>query len=207
MTEAADACAAVSKESPEVVQGDISSVETAMRICGRAVERFGTIHTLVNNAGTAVDDLLATLSDEDLESMVFTNVIGLTRLTRGVLRPMMKQRSGCIVNVSSVLAQHPGRGNAVYAGTKGFVESFTRALAAELGRKQIRVNAVAPGVVETEMSRGVLAVGRESVLSRIAMRRLGTPEDVAALVSFLASDQAGYINGAVIPVDGSMGGW
>jgi 3-oxoacyl-[acyl-carrier protein] reductase len=152
------------------------------------------------------DDLLAVLSDEELEAMIATNITGLVRLTRAALKPMLRQRWGCIVNLSSVLASRPGRGNAVYAGTKGFVESFTRALAVEVGRKGVRVNAVAPGVIETEMSRGPRALAGETIRERIALRRFGEPEEVAGLVAFLASDEGAYISGAVLPVDGAFSG-
>jgi 3-oxoacyl-[acyl-carrier protein] reductase len=147
--------------------------------------------------------LLAELEDAELAGMLATNVEGLVRMTRAVLRPMLRQRAGCIVNISSVVAARPGRGNAVYAGTKGFVEAFTRALAAEVGRKQIRVNAVAPGVTETSMSQAVRALAGDALRERVSLGRWGQPEEIASVVAFLASDAASYISGAVLAVDGA----
>jgi 3-oxoacyl-[acyl-carrier protein] reductase len=168
------------------------------------MEKFGRIDVLVNNAGSVVENLLATTSDDEVERMVSTNVLGLVWMARAVLRPMLKQRSGCIVNVSSVLASRPGRGNAVYSGTKGFTESFTRALAAEIGRKNIRVNAVAPGVIETHMTVAVRSLAADAIKERIGLQRFGRPEEVADVVAFLASDQASYLNGTIVPVDGAF---
>jgi len=187
------------------VTGDVSMEETARAILRAALDRFGRLDVLVNNAGVAHDGLLATLSDEELERMVATNVLGVVRVTRAALRPMIEQRSGSVIHLSSVLASRPGAGNAVYSGTKGFVESFTRSLAAEVGRKGIRVNAIAPGVVESRMSEGVMALAGDRVLEKIGLRRLGTPEEVAALAAFLASDEAAYVSGSILPIDGAYG--
>ena len=188
------------------VRGDLRAREAAQALCERALERFGAVHLLVNNAALSHEDLLATLSDDDLEAMLALNVAALVRLSRAVLRPMLRQRQGCIINLSSVLAGKPGPGNAVYAGSKGFVEAFTRALAVEVGRKGIRVNAVAPGVIETSMSRTVRALAGAELQERVALGRFGAPEEVAELVAFLASERAAYISGAVLPVDGAFRG-
>jgi len=187
------------------VFGDIAEEDVAQSICEEAVKKFGTLDILINNAGVTGGELLALLPDEDLDRMISTNILGLVRMSRAAVRPMLEQHSGCIINLSSVLATKPGRGNTVYAGTKGFVESFTRALAVELGKKNIRVNAVAPGIIETEMSGEVRALAGATLLERIALKRFGRPEDVASLVAFLASEDAAYINGAVLPVDGAFG--
>ncbi len=185
-----------------LVRGDICEPDCAQQIVDRSVEAFDTIHGLVNNAAVVREELLALLEDEDLEAMLATNIAGMVRLTRAVLRPMMRQKRGSVINISSVAATRPNRGNAVYAGTKGFVESFTRALAVELGPKQIRVNAVAPGVIETKMSRAVRTLAGDAITDSIALRRFGTVDEIAKVVSFLLSDDAAYITGAVVPVDG-----
>lgn len=189
-----------------LLPGDLAERDVPATLCARTVERFGGLDILVNNAAIVVEDLLAMLSDDDLEAMLATNVLGLVRLARAALRPMLRRRSGSIINLSSVTAQRPSAGHAVYAGTKGFVEAFTRALAAEVGRKGLRVNAVAPGVIETAMSQSARALGGDALRESIPLGRLGTPDDVAALVAFLASDEAAYITGAVLPVDGAYSG-
>lgn len=188
-----------------VVRGDLAAAETVHAVCEQADRRFGRLDVLVNNAAVVAEDLLPMLDDDRLERMLAVNVLGLTRLTRAALRPMLRQRSGCVVNLSSIAARLPSRGNAVYAGTKGYVEAFTRALAVEVGKKGIRVNAIAPGIVQTAMTAGVrTAVAAEDLRGRVALARLGNPADVAGVALFLASDDAAYINGAVIAVDGGF---
>jgi 3-oxoacyl-[acyl-carrier protein] reductase len=129
-------------------------------------------------------------------------VLGVVWAARAVVPAMLRQRGGCIVSLSSSLARRPVRGSAVYAGTKGFVESFTAALAAEVGRKGIRVVAVAPGLVETDMTVAVRRDAPEAAVGRIALGRAARPEEIAATVAFLASEEAAYVNGAVVAVDG-----
>lgn len=185
---------------------DIGDPETAEHICDAALERFSRIDILVNNAGATTENLLAVLDDNQIQLMVSTNILGLAWMTRAVQRSMLRQRSGVIINLSSALAAKPSRGNSVYAGTKGFVESFTRAMAVELGRKNIRVNAVAPGVIDTEMTAAVLSHSSETVLDHIGLGRIGVVEEVASAVAYLASDEASYISGAVLSVDGAFQG-
>jgi 3-oxoacyl-[acyl-carrier protein] reductase len=201
--ETAEECA---RDGRQVVlaRGDLGDPAVAPAIVATAIGKFGRVDALVNNAGAVCDELLAMLPEEDLARMISTNVLGVVHSCRAVIRPMLGQRAGAIVNLSSMLARKPGRGNAVYAGTKGFVESFTRALAAEVGRKGIRVNAVAPGVIETDMSRTVRSLAGEEIKNRIAARRFGRPDEIATVAAFLISDEASYVNGAVIAADGGF---
>jgi len=199
------ACQAEGAEAA-LTRGDLSQPATAQAYVDAAMERFGSLEILVNNAGRVTEDLLATLDDEALLAMVQVNVLGLVRLCRAALKPMLRQRRGSIINISSVVASRPGRGNAVYAGTKGFVESCTRALAVEVGRKGVRVNAVAPGALEVGMGQALRALAGEQLRQRVAMARLGRAEEVAAAVAYLASDDASYVSGAVLAVDGAYGG-
>jgi 3-oxoacyl-[acyl-carrier protein] reductase len=190
----------------ECLQADVSQPDTPARLVGLALERYGRIDVLINNAARVVENLLATVEEDELQVQVQTNVLGLVRMSRAVLRPMLLQRSGCILNLSSALATRPARGNSVYAGTKGFVEAFTRALAVEVGRRGIRVNAVAPGVIATDMTAGVRALAAETIPDRIALKRVGTPEEVASVLVFLASPAASYLHAAIVPIDGGFTG-
>ncbi len=167
-------------------------------------DRWGRIDVLVNNAGVVRDSLVLMLPDEDWQTVLDVNLTGTFRVCRAVARCMLMQRSGCIINLSSVAAARPGRGQANYAASKGGIESFTRALASELGRKGVRVNAVAPGVIVTEMSADVRAAAGDEIQRQILLRRFGSPADVARAVVFLASDDAAYITGEVLHVDGGL---
>lgn len=169
------------------------------------VETRGRLDVLVNNAGIVRDTLLLMMSDDQWADVINTNLSGTARCTRAVARQMMMQRKGAIINLSSVAAASPNRGQANYAASKGGVEAFTRAMACELGRKNIRVNAVAPGVILTDMSARVRDEAGSEIKKRILLRKFGTPEQVAAAVHFLASDAAAYITGQVLTVDGGLG--
>jgi 3-oxoacyl-[acyl-carrier protein] reductase len=203
MAQTLQACRELGAEA-EGRRADVGEKGTAEGLIDLALDRFGQLDVLVNNAGQVKDELLAMTDDEALEAQIATNIGGLVRMSRAAVKPMLRQRSGCIINLSSALATRPGRGNSVYAGTKGFVESFTRALAVELGRKNIRVNAVAPGVIETDMTSAVRALAQETIPERIGLRRIGQADEVAATILFLASAQAAYLNGAVVPIDGAF---
>jgi 3-oxoacyl-[acyl-carrier protein] reductase len=187
---------------PALFVGDVSEEGVPERIAEAAIKAGGSIDVLVNNAAVVTAELLTMTEDEDIDRMIDTNIKGVTRLTKAVLPTMVRQRGGSIVNLSSVAATRPWRGNAVYAGTKGFIDSFTRACAIEWGRKGIRVNAVAPGPVETDMLTEALAMDKEKVVSGIILGRLGTPEEIAAAVAFLASDESSFITGHVLTADG-----
>jgi 3-oxoacyl-[acyl-carrier protein] reductase len=176
--------------------------------CHAAVEqladRAGRIDVLVNNAGVIRDNPLAALDDDDIAIVLDTNVGGVFNVTRAVVPYMVMQRAGTIVNLSSVAGEKGGRGQTNYAASKGAVNAFTRALAVELAPRKIRVNAVAPGVIDTEMSQGVRDLAADETKARILMRRYGTAQDVAYAVWFLASDYASYVTGQVFHIDGGF---
>jgi len=170
----------------------------------RLTARCGTIDVLVNNAGVTRDNLLGFLDDDDVRVVLDTNVGGVFNVTRAVVPYMIRQRAGAIVNISSVAGAKGGRGQTNYAASKGAVEAFTRALAVELAPRHVRVNAVAPGVIDTDMSRAIRERGHDEVTARILLRRVGTPAEVADAVWFLASQHAAYITGHVLHVDGGF---
>jgi len=168
------------------------------------VDRCERIDVLVNNAGVIRDNLLGLLTPEDVQAVLDTNVAGVFNITRAAVPHMISQRAGKIINVSSVSGEKGGRGQTNYAASKGAVNAFTRALAAELGRRQITVNAVAPGVIETDMSEAIRDLAGDEIKKRILLRRFGQPQDVAHAVWFLASRFGDYITGEVLHVDGGF---
>ena len=167
-------------------------------------KRFGSPSVLVNNAGITRDNLLMRMTSMQWSSVVEANLSGLYRVTRPLLRGMMRRRYGRIVNLSSVVARMGNPGQTNYAATKAGIEGFTRALAQEVGSRGITVNAVAPGFIATDMTRDLAEEQRRAMVERTAVRRMGSVEDVAAAVSFLASDAAGYVTGEVLHVNGGL---
>lgn len=176
--------------------------------CGALVEkvydRLGRIDLLVNNAGIIRDNPLGALEPEDVRDVLATNVEGTFNMTRAVVPYMISQRRGKIVNISSVSGEKGGRGQTNYAASKGAINALTRALAVEVAPRGITVNAVAPGVIETEMSRTVRDLAGDQIKSRILLRRFGQPEEVAHAVWFLSSRYADYITGHILNVDGGF---
>ncbi|TVS15614.1 MAG: 3-oxoacyl-ACP reductase FabG [Gammaproteobacteria bacterium] len=168
------------------------------------IAAMGDPLVLVNNAGITRDNLLLRMKPDEWDAVMQTNVSGLYRMCRRVIRPMMKARFGRIINLSSVVAAMGNGGQTNYAASKGAVEAFTRSLAKEVGSRAITVNAVAPGFIETEMTAAIPEAQREALLGNVAVGRLGEAQEVAALVRFLASREAGYITGETIHVNGGL---
>ncbi len=185
-------------------QVDVRDSASCAAAVERVVERCGRVDVLVNNAGVIRDNLLALLEDEDVRTVLETNVGGVFNVTRAVVPHMIAKRAGKIINLSSVAGDKGGRGQTNYAASKGAINALTRALAVELASRRITVNAVAPGVIETEMSREIRELAPDEVRARILLRRFGTPQDVAHAVWFLASRYADYITGQVLHVDGGF---
>ena len=169
-----------------------------------ALDRFGRIDVLVNNAGIVRDQLLLRMKPEDWDAVIATNLTAAFACCRAVLRPMVKQRSGRIVNIGSVVGQTGNPGQANYAASKAGLVGFTRSLALEVASRGITANVVAPGMIETDMTAALDERARDALCSRIPMRRLGTPDDVAGAVCFLVSDEASYITGQVLSINGGM---
>jgi 3-oxoacyl-[acyl-carrier protein] reductase len=185
-------------------QVDVRDPQACAAAVERIGERCGRIDILVNNAGVIRDNLLGLLEDQDVRVVLETNVGGVFNMTRAVVPHMIARRAGKIINVSSVAGEKGGRGQTNYAASKGAINAFTRALAVELAPRGITVNSVAPGVIETDMSREVRERASEEVKSRILLRRFGTPMEVAYAVWFLASRFADYITGETLHVDGGF---
>ncbi len=188
----------------EAVSLDVTRPEAIDHAIAGLVERLGRIDILVNNAGIARDQLLLRMKRDDWDAVLATNLTAAYGCIQAALKPMIRQRSGRIVNVSSVVGQAGNAGQANYAASKAGLIGLTKAVALEVASRNITVNAVAPGLIETDMTRAVPAGAQQGWQARIPLGRLGTPEDVAAAVVFLASDEAAYITGHVLAVNGGM---
>jgi 3-oxoacyl-[acyl-carrier protein] reductase len=183
---------------------DVTEPASVAGMAQAALERFGRIDVLVNNAGIVRDQLLLRMKPAEWDAVIATNLTAAFACCRAVLRPMVKQRSGRIVNIGSVVGQTGNPGQANYAASKAGLEGFTRSLALEVASRGITANVVAPGMIETDMTAALDERARDALCSRIPMSRLGTSDDVAGAVCFLASDEASYITGQVLSVNGGM---
>jgi len=191
------------------VRADVAHPEAPDEMLTEITERLGPVLVLVNNAGMTADNLSMRLSDEDWSRVLEVNLTAAFRLTRSTIGPMMRQRFGRVINVSSVVGLRANPGQANYAASKAGLIALTRTMAVEVARRGVTVNAVAPGLIETHLTRDFTSDGSDSngsggLLDAIPARRTGSPEDVAACIRFLASDEASYVTGAVLPVDGGM---
>jgi 3-oxoacyl-[acyl-carrier protein] reductase len=187
------------------IQGDVSTAAGAAALV-EAVERdVGPIDVLVNNAGITRDDLIMRLSEEDWREVIDTNLGGAFFTSKAVSRPMLKRRRGAIVNITSIVGVHGNAGQTNYAASKAGLIGLTKALAKELGGRGIRVNAIAPGYIATELTGALPEAARDAILANTPLGRLGDPGDVARAVRFLASDAAAFITGDVLAVDGGLG--
>ena len=185
-------------------KADASSFEEAQATIDEAIKDLGGIDILVNNAGITRDNLLLRMTEKEFDDVIKINLKSVFNYTKAVLKPMIQQRYGRIINIASVVGLIGNAGQANYAASKAGVIGFTKSTAREVASRGITVNAVAPGFIETDMTAKLNEKQREALLKNIPMQRLGTPEDVAKVVGFLASDEAAYITGQVIAVDGGM---
>jgi 3-oxoacyl-[acyl-carrier protein] reductase len=188
----------------EMVQGDVSCFEDADKVIKFAVLSFGRLDILVNNAGITKDTLLLRMKEEDFGKVIDVNLKGVFNCTKHASAVMLKQKSGRIINISSVVGLMGNAGQANYAAAKAGILGFTKSIAKELGTRGITVNAIAPGFITTDMTEVLSDKVKEKLIENVPLKRLGSPEDVANLAAFLASDNASYITGQVINVDGGM---
>ena len=203
-------CEATAKAAAEVgaeamaVALDVGDPDSVKCAIDEIMERFGRVDHLVNNAGITRDNLLVRLREEDWDSVLKTDLTGVFLCTKAVLKSMIRQRYGRVISISSVVGLRGNKGQSNYAAAKAGVHGFTRALAREVASRGITVNAVAPGYIDTEMTRDLPDQAKERLLESIPLGRFGTGQDVAGVVGFLVSKEAGYLTGQVLCVDGGM---
>jgi 3-oxoacyl-[acyl-carrier protein] reductase len=210
--QAADALLAELKDAPGEVrafQADVRELQRAHEIVDPLFEEWGHIDVLINSAGIVQDGLLGAMTQEQWRTVIDTNLGGTFNYCHAVTQPMMMMRRGSIVNLSSTAAEFAARGQVNYAASKGGINGLTRSLAKELAPRNVRVNAVAPGMIETDMSQVVRGIAGDQIKKMIPLKRIGQPEEIASVAAFLASDDAAYLTGQVLRVDGglSLGGY
>ena len=186
------------------VQGDVAVFEDTEKFVKEVIENFGQIDVLVNNAGITRDGLLMRMSKEDFEAVIDTNLVGTFNVTRNVISYMSKARKGRIINISSVVGVAGNAGQTNYSASKAGIIGFTKSLAKEMASRNILVNAIAPGFIETNMTDVLKEEQKQAISQNIPLKRMGTTEDIANVVKFLASEDSSYITGQVINVDGGM---
>lgn len=186
------------------VQGDVSKFEDCEKFVKEVIENYGNIDVLVNNAGITKDNLLMRMKQEDFEQVIDVNLIGTFNVTKNVITYMMKARTGRIINISSVVGIAGNAGQTNYSASKAGIIGFTKSLAKEVASRNILVNAIAPGFIETDMTGVLKDEVKENIAKSIPLKRMGNSQDVANLVKFLSSEDSSYITGQVINVDGGM---
>ena len=187
----------------ELFRADVSRADECAAMVNAVVERFGGIRALINNAGITRDGLLMRMSEEQFDMVIDCNLKSVYNMCKAVVPVMMKARAGRIINISSVVGLHGNAGQTNYAASKAAIIGFTKSLAKEIGSRGITVNAIAPGYIETDMTDALSEDARKNLCERIALRRTGKPEDIANAAAFLASDDASYITGETLTVDGA----
>ena len=187
------------------VKGDVSKEDTARALVDAAMNEFGAIDVVVNNAGITKDTLMVMMKTDDFDRVIDVNLKGAFLLTQKTLKPMMKKRYGRIINISSVVGVHGNAGQVNYAASKAGLIGMTKSIAKELAGRNITVNAVAPGMIATDMTDSLSDKTKDQIKSTIPAGRMGTPDDIANAVLFLADEKSGYVTGQVLMVDGGMG--
>ena len=186
------------------VKLDVGSAESVDAVCKQVQETFGTVEILVNNAGITRDNLLMRMKEDEWDSVINTNLGSVFRMTKTLLRGMMKNRWGRIISISSVVGSSGNPGQVNYAASKAGIEGYSRALAMEVGSRGITVNCIAPGFIDTDMTRDLPEEQAQALLGKIPLGRYGQPEEIAAVAGFLASQEAGYVTGETIHANGGM---
>jgi 3-oxoacyl-[acyl-carrier protein] reductase len=191
-------------DAATAVRGDVSDPATGQALVDATVQAFGRIDILVNNAGVTRDDLILRMSEDEWDAVIDTNLKGTFSVTKAAIRPMVRQRFGRIISISSVAGIVGNAGQSNYSAAKAGMIGFTKAIAKELASRNITANVIAPGFIDTEMTAGLTDAQRQEIMRMVAVGRTGTPEDIAPAAVFLASDEAAYVTGHVMAIDGGL---